>query len=124
MPAFSLRVLNHSCGVNAFGRSLISTVEPSGAKRTWIRTFCGSIVSSFKSDAGAEAHQFDSDILAARLLAGAGEPRLGADADDGIEPLVFLAGDLGQPLASFLHVDMAGSAFGLSLAFVKDAHLG
>jgi len=73
--------------------------------------------------ARTEAQQLNGDILGTQHLGLAGEARLGTDADDGIEPLVFLAGNLGQALAAFLHVDVAGTAFGLPLAFVQDAHL-
>src|SRR5450756_1546846 len=75
-------------------------------------------------DAGAEAQQFGGDVLGAEPLVLAGKARLGADADDCIEPLVFLARDLGQTLLSFLHVDMTGAAFGLALALVENSHLG
>src|ERR1700692_1107968 len=121
MPALSHSQLYQSCGLNAFGRSLISTTVPFGAKRTWMRTFCGSIVFSF-SNAGAEAQELDGDILGTQHFGLAGEPRLRTDADDGVQPLVFLAGALGDTLSSLLHVDMAGAAFGLAIALVEDAH--
>jgi hypothetical protein len=74
-------------------------------------------------DARAEAQQFNRDILGAQHLCLAGKARLRANAWDGIEPFILLAGYFRQALAPFLHEDVAASAFGLPLALVENAYL-